>query len=128
MTIRARTPLFCQEALVKEVEKVTGDMRFLDPNGRTVPLRVFAQALPVPIFSADRQKIQDGAGDTIEYREDGPEEAVFQCPWCTVKIDSGEVPEINGNQEVKFGICFGIFNDDPQNQGHKELLLSLIHI
>lgn len=120
MTAWAGTPLFCQEALVKEIEGLTARMRFQNPKGgELLGLRVHSQALPVP------GKQKEGPvdyEDTIEYREEDEEEAVFQCPWCTVRIDSGRIPEINGRQEVSFGICFGIFNDESENQGHREVL------
>ena len=110
MTVRAGTPLFCQEALIREIESLTAGMRFQNPKGgELLGLRVFAQALPVP-------------GKQKEEPEDYKDEAVFQCPWCMVKIDSGQIPEINGRQEVSFGICFGVFNDASENQGHRELL------
>lgn len=120
MTVRAGTPLFCQEALMKEIESLTAGMRFQNPKGgELLGLRVFAQALPVP----GRQKEEsENYEDSIEYREEGEEEAVFQCPWCMVRIDSGQIPEINGRQEVNFGICFGVFNDALENQGHRELM------
>ncbi len=120
MSVRAKTPLFCQEALVREVERITADMRFQNPKGGDLlPLRVFSQSLPVP------QKKEGGSlsgEDTIEYQDGEEEEAIFQCPWCLVKIDGGKVPEINGGQEVSFGICFGVFRDDVRNQGHREIL------
>ena len=120
MTVRAGTPLFCQEALIREIESLTAGMRFQNPKGgELLGLRVFAQALPVP---GKQKEEPEDYKDTIEYQEEGEEEAVFQCPWCMVKIDSGQIPEINGRQEVSFGICFGVFNDASENQGHRELL------
>lgn len=120
MTVRAKTPIFCQEALVKEVERITADMRFQNPKGgELIPLRVFSQSLPIP----QRAEPDLVPGEvTIDYQEGGEEEAIFQCPWCLVKIDGGKIPEINGRQEVSFGICFGVFRDGAENQGHREIL------
>ena len=120
MSVRAKTPLFCQEALVKEVVRITADMRFQNPKGgEPLSLCVFPQTLPVP---QKRKEAPLEGQDTIEYQEGEEEEAIFQCPWCLVKIDGGKVPEINGGQEVSFGICFGVFRDDARNQGHREIL------
>ncbi len=117
---RAKTPLFCQEALVKEVEKITADMRFQNPKGGDLlPLRVFPQSLPIP--QKKEQEPMDNE-DTIEYQEELEEDAIFQCPWCLVKIDGGKIPEINGWQEINFGVCFGVFQDGAENQGHREIL------
>ena len=47
--VRAQTPLFLQEALKKEIEKITSDLRFMKPeSNQRVPLHVFAQKLPIP--------------------------------------------------------------------------------
>lgn len=120
MTVRAKTPLFCQDALVEEMKKITADMLFSNPKGgELIPIRVFPQALPIPSGTGHASEIDR---DTIEYQDMGEEEAIFQCPWCVVKIDTGKVPEINGRQEVSFGICFGVFNDALKNQGHREIL------
>lgn len=126
MTVRAKTPFFCQDALIEEVRRITGDMRFVNPKGgERIPIRVFAQALPVPRKSSLELTVGE---DTIDYLDGEEEEAIFQCPWCVVKIDSGQIPEINGRQTVNFGFCFGIFNDAEENQGHRELLNLIFRI
>lgn len=125
--VRAQTPLFFQEALVEEIRRITQGMRFFSPKNREiVPLTVHTQALPVPQkrgFSEDTgdfSSMTDGP-NTIDYT-DGPEEAVFDCPWCLVKIDGGSIPGINQRQEIRAAVCFGIFDDSPENKGHQTVL------
>lgn len=122
METRARTPFFFQMTLVEEMKEITSDMRFKMPRGTNlVPISVFPQALPIP-QRADSPPDTPEDGGTINYVDGEEEEAIFKCPWCVVKIESGSVPEINGNQRIKAAVCFGIFNDSPDNKGHTEIL------
>lgn len=120
-TVGAATPLFFQEALKKEIKLITKDMRFCQRDSRElVPLHVYGQSLPIP-----GRKENEGTGqefDTIEYIDEGEEDAVFPFPWCLVKIDGGRVLQVNGRQEVQVAVCFGIFNDGLENQGHREVM------
>ena len=47
---------------------------------------------------------------------------VYDCPWCLVKIDSGTIKGPNELQSVVVAICYGIYEDDPANDGHKDIL------
>ena len=117
--VRAQTPLFLQRELVEEVKTIMSGMLFKKPKSdQVIPITVFAQSLPIP----PRPDYENTESDGIEYVDEGAEEAVFDCPWCLVKLEQGAVAEINGRQSVKVALCFGIFNDDPKNQGHLEIL------
>lgn len=117
--VRALTPLFFQEALAEEIREITKGMLFCQPESKErVPLQVHAQALPVP----QKKKNYPVAADSIEYAGSEEEEAVFDCPWCLVKMDGGKIPGINQRQEIRVAVCFGIFDDSPENKGHQTIL------
>ncbi|MFW6680669.1 hypothetical protein ACOAOT_23890 [Lacrimispora sp. AGF001] len=120
--IRAVTPLFFQQALADEVKRLTDDMLFhTAKNGdNLVHLEVFLQSLPIPVFKNDDQLSTDFS--SFEYENGQIDDQILKCPWCIVKIINGEIPGINEAQLLNVAICFGIFNDDVKNQGHREML------
>lgn len=123
--VRALTPLFFQEALAEEIRGITKGMMFCQPKSKEqIPLQVHTQALPIPEKKKDFTEIEGMSMMTgsIEYTESNEEEAVFDCPWCLVKMDGGKVPGINQRQEVSVAVCFGIFDDSPENKGHQAVL------
>lgn len=118
--VRAKTPLFLQQALIEEIKEITSGMLFMDPRKKClVPLSVYGQRLPIPTL----ESVGKGEDlDSIDYSDDQLDDPVFKCPWCQVKIPSGSITETNGPQNVEVVICFGIFNEDNNNQGHQEIL------
>lgn len=133
--IRAKTPLFFQEALAKEIRKITLGMRFRQPkNKEFISLKVHNQMLPVPMKKQNSPDVENenrivgsvdsdlGMQGTIDYINETEEDAVFDCPWCLIKLVGGRIPGINQKQEIDVAVCFGIFNDSPTNQGHQEIL------
>lgn len=119
--IRARTPLFALKAMVKEIEEITKDMRFPSPEGaELVPLSVYEQALP--ILEKRKPDSDYEYAETIDYQDNMEEDATLKCPWCVVKIENGSIPGINDMQEVTLAICFGVFNDSLENNGHMEIM------
>ena len=124
--VRALTPLFFQEALAEEIRWLTKDMRFRHPKNREfIPLRAHTQALPIPEKKKDKPADIDGLhymDSTIDYINDVDEDAVFDCPWCLVKMNGGKIPGINQRQEISVAICFGIFDNSPENKGHQTIL------
>ncbi|MBE6003738.1 MAG: hypothetical protein E7232_06580 [Lachnospiraceae bacterium] len=117
MNTRGRVPAFLQRSLAEEIRRITAGMTFKQPRkAERIPLQVFEQALPVP--SASNETVEE---ESIAYVEEEAEEAVFKCPWCVVRIDSGSIQGPNANVEVLVGIEFGIFDDDPKNQGHYDV-------
>lgn len=119
--IRSRTPLFALKALVKEVQEITKDMLFCSPGSpEPVVLSVHEQALPIP--KRKDPPPENKEFPTIDYQEEMEEDAVFKCPWCVVKLENGSIPGINEMQEATFAVCFGIFNDSLENNGHMEIM------
>lgn len=115
---RGRVPLFLQKALKEEIEKITDGMTFKKPRSdERVKLQVYEQALPVP----SRDDTNFDAEASIAYDEGEYEEAIFRCPWCVVKVDSGEIQGPNANVEVLMELVFGVFDDDLNNQGHYDI-------
>lgn len=114
---RGRVPYFLQSALKDEIEKILAGMTFKRPNSEErIAMQVHEQALPIP---GSQETVQDN--ETIAYVEEEAEEAVFKCPWCIVKVDKGKIDGPNANVEVVTIIEFGVFDDDPENNGHKEI-------
>lgn len=115
---RGRVPVFLQKALIAEIEKITSGMTFKQPHSEDrTSLKVFPQALPVP----SKKDYETDYEESIAYEEEEAEEAVFKCPWCVVRIDKGDIKGPNANVEVLMGVEFGIFDDDPENQGHSDV-------
>lgn len=118
--VTAKTPLFLQDALVKEIRTLSEGMRFYKPsdNERTAMLKVYAQSLP------KLKKTQDGEDEAygMDYTAEMEEDAVRDCPWCIVKIDSGTVPEPNGKQRVTVAVQFAAYDNSPENQGHRDIM------
>lgn len=119
-----RTPFFLMQALKEEIERITDDMCFMKPRNpeadpEYVKMQVFEQALPIP-----KKNVRAGgvALETIDYLDENTEDAVYNCPWAVVKADAGKIPGVNANQNVTVAVCFGIFNDSTENNGHQEIL------
>lgn len=123
MDTKACTPLFLQKSLVDEMRTILQEMTFMKPNsgGKRVQMNVYRQNLPIPSGNKKRTGETDDY-KTIDYIDELIEDPVFDCPWCVVKINNGNIPGINEMQEAEVGICFGIFDDDPSNQGHQDIL------
>lgn len=122
----ARTPLYFQKALEKEIGNIAKDMLFARPRKagekkELAHIKVFRQSLPIP-RRKEPESLPDDCRGTIDYVDGEEEEPVLQCPWAVVKIDGGSIPSINGMQTVKAAVCFGIFNDSEDNNGHEEIL------
>lgn len=118
--VRAKTPLFLQQALIEEIKEITSGMLFKAPGKEDlVPLSVYGQALPIPILDS----VGEGEGlDSISYSDGQLADPVFKCPWCQVKIQNGTITETNGPQNVEVAICFGVFDKNNQNKGHQDVL------
>lgn len=124
--IRALTPLFFQEALAEEIRNITKGMLFCNPKSKeNVPLQVYPQSLPFPEKKKDFSENISAISailDSIEYTGSEEEEAVFNFPWCLVKMDGGKISGVNQRQEISVAVCFGIFDDSPENKGHQTVL------
>lgn len=118
-SIRARTPLFALRAMVKEVQDITKDMMFHSPEGILAPLSVYEQSLPIP---KRKEPVPENNFPIIDDQDETEEDSVLKSPWCVVKIENGSIPGINEMQEVTFAVCFGIFNESLDNNGHMEIM------
>lgn len=115
-----RTPFFLQEALEEDIREMLDGNLFKNPNSggdAYIPVSVYGQNLPLPVAESEAQD-----GVNIDYADDMASDPVYNCPWCLVKIDSGTAKGAFGTQEVVVAVCYGIFNDDRQNDGHKDIL------
>lgn len=115
----AKTPLFLQQKLAEEIRTLAGDMLFMNPETgeRKEKLSVYEQSLPIPTKKETEEEFSG-----IEYRSEEEEDPVRKCPWCTVKIDSGTVAEINGKQHVTMAIQFAIYDNATENMGHRDVM------
>lgn len=114
------TPYFLQEALKEDIRKMLEGNLFKnpDPSGKKhIPMSIYGQNLPLAAVKAEEQP-----ETVIDYTDDMISDPVYNCPWCLVKIDSGEIKGPNESQTVVAAICYGIFDDDRQNDGHKDIL------
>lgn len=89
-----------QDALVADLLTLFGERRYKAPDGGTEHLSVFAQNLP------KRQSEND----------DDP------FPYIIVRIDSGDIETQTDPHKVVVMFLVGIYDDDPQNQGHRAVL------
>lgn len=118
--VTAKTPLFLQSALAAEIEKITDGMRFFEPqtNERAERLRVYTQTLP----KLQKEPEEEGDIYAMDYTAETEEDVTRKCPWCVVKIDSGTVPGPNEKQQVTVAVQFAIYDNRPENQGHRDIL------
>lgn len=118
--IHQATPFFLQECLVEDLQEMLQGALFRNPNPNGadyIPMQVFEQNLPIP--QADTAELESTA---IDYDDGMYADPVYNCPWAVVKLDSGEIPGPNAKQRVVTAVCFGIYNPDAANDGHKDLL------
>ena len=90
---------FLQDSLIQEVKKLFKDEKFQDQTGACVPLKVYAQNLP------------------LESNREDEDEDFF--PYVIIKLDSGEVQQTH---DVKVIVIMGIYDDDQTKQGHRKVL------
>lgn len=114
------TPFYLQECIAADLREMLEGARYRNPDESGddyVAMQVFEQALPIPQASG-----QEPGGAAIDYDDSMFTDPVYNCPWTVVKLDSGEIPGPNAKQKVVAAICFGLYNPDPANDGHKEIL------
>ena len=94
--VRANTPLLCQRALMKEVERICSDMRFQDSKGNEdAKLVCYEQYMPLPHKVVD--EIDDPRVDTIDFTAAEIEDALQRFPWCKTALVNISVKEPNGS-------------------------------
>ena len=119
--IRANTPLFCQRALMKEVERLCKDMIFQDANGNeAAKLACYEQYMPLPHRAVEQ--IQNPEVDTIDFTAAEIEDAIQRFPWCKTAIVGIDVKGPNQDQIVTFELNIGIYEASLQKTGHRSIL------
>jgi len=105
-----------QNDLADEIKEICSDMLFKDPGGELEHIRTFCQSLP------KREQTVKGEKDVKpgDLLQEEPEDEQDPYPYCVVRAESGNV--MMGGQRVKVILIIGIFNDDTQNNGHREII------
>lgn len=95
------TPLMLQDELVEEVKRLLEDYLYKMPTGERVPVKVYAQNIPVN-------------------ETDDEEEPI---PYIIVRLNSGEDSGIRDSvNTVKLVIIIGIWDDGLEAQGHRDVM------
>lgn len=119
-----RTPYFLLSELKSEVERITDGMTFLKPRkelnepAEYIKMQVYEQALPIP----EKDEKENMPRDTIDFVASDEEDPIYHCPWAVVKLSVGNIPGANADQTATASICFGVYNDSYDNNGHREIL------
>jgi len=119
--VRANTPLLCQRALMREVERLCSDMRFQDADGREdAKLVCYEQYMPLP--HSVIQAVEDPKVDSIDFTAAEIEDALQRFPWCKAAIVNVSVKEPNGDQIVTFELNVGLYDSSLTKTGHRGIL------
>lgn len=113
---------FLQDDLAAELEKVFKDVRMKNPQGEPSPINIFKQELPIPAPATPPEGDYDP--ELIEADED-LSDLVNQedpYPYAIVRVSDGEITKIDGDQQVRVLIIFGVIDRRLENQGHKGVL------
>ncbi|WP_167955125.1 hypothetical protein [Anaerosporobacter faecicola] len=94
----------------EELEKVLGEVRLKDPNntGKYTSIKIYEQVLPKIKIEYDR------------YDEEEEDQSEEPFPYIIIKLDSGKI--VNEDEAVKVELLIATYDDDLQNQGHKDVL------
>lgn len=95
-------PTFLQDDLNEELKEILKDSTFKDTNGERKKINVFSQDLPVE-----------------SNREDEDEDPF---PYIINKLDSGDIQSEESAHEVKVLLIIGIYDEDRNRQGYKDVL------
>lgn len=95
------TPEMLQDALCEEIKNLLSDRLYRTPSGELVQMNVFPQGIPM-IESDD---------------DDEP------FPYVIVRMVDGSDENLSDSEYiVEMVVIVGIYNDNPSNQGHRDLL------
>lgn len=95
------TPLMLQDALVEEIKNLFAEDRFKAPGDRMVPINVFSQSLPIQESDEDEDPV----------------------PYIIVRLSKGiDEGTAESNNTVKLVVIVGLYDMDPNAQGHRDLL------
>lgn len=112
---------FLQDDLVEELKKIFDGFRLKNPLGELSPVNVYAQSLPIPApvpppEETDPELAEEGLIDTDPVKTEDP------YPYAIVRVTDGKIENIDGDQAVTVFIILGVFDDNLNNQGHKDVL------
>lgn len=105
------TPYSLQKALAEKLEELLKDMNFKNDKKEMTHIKIFLQNLPKL-----QQKVKHGSVM--------PEEEKKVFPFCTVRMDSGNLKPGSGFQKAYIILVFGIYDNDPLCQGYQAVLNS----
>lgn len=99
-----------QDDLISELQNVLRNELFKNENHdpdepaskECIPLNFYSQSLP------------------IESSRDDDEKSYF--PYVIVKLDSGNIPDTSSAHEVKTIIVIGLYDNNLNNQGYRDIL------
>lgn len=95
------TPLTLQDELVEELKRLLADYLYKSPTGERVPIKVFAQSIPI--------------NETDE--EEDP------IPYVIVRLNKGsDEGTRDSNHIVKLVIIIGIWDDGLDAQAHRTVM------
>lgn len=96
------TPTMLQDELIEEIKRLLHDNLYKRPGTKElIPMNVFAQSIPV--------------NETDD--EDDP------IPYVLVRLNSGkDIGTRDSNHTVKLVIVIGIWDDDLNLQGHRDVM------
>jgi len=95
------TPLVLQDLLVEDIKELLQEFSYKTPGGERVPMNVYAQGLPVNASDDDADPV----------------------PYIIVRLNSGEdAGSRDSNNVVRLVIIIGVWDDDLNNQGHRDVM------
>lgn len=114
---------FLQDSLADELARLFEDVRFDNTKGERVPLNIYKQFLPV----RTAKDIPDTVTD-VELEEGifDAEAEIMPFPYILVRVETGEIKKIDGEQTVNISLIIGTVDNNPDNQGYKDIL-NIIH-
>ncbi len=113
---------FLQDDLVKELRKIFEDFPLKSPKGGLSKVSVFSQYLPVPkpsmppLEDLDPVLVEEGLAASNVAAEPQP------CPYIIVRVEDGKIDTIEGDQTIEVYLLIGVYDDDLNNQGYKDVL------
>ena len=102
-------PAYFQAALMKEIERITSEIRYkLAAGGTRLGITAYKQQLPV--ITAD---------------DEDPDQFF---PYAIVRLESADTEDDNDHWHVKTDILIGCYDDDQTNDGHLDVLTTIQRI
>ena len=110
---------YLQDNFVVELQEIFEKETFKTPDGERGRLNVYAQELPIQVAKEEKecneQMMEEGLNLPDIEQED-------PYPYIIVQVKEGEIEEINGEQNVVVNLLIGIYDENFENQGHRDVL------